>query len=48
MFCRKFRFYKLENYSGYFPQVSFSREQQQLAMHLKYAEMLAIVVHEKS
>ena len=31
---------------GYCLQVSGSREQQLLAMHLKYAEMLDIVVHE--
>ena len=34
------------HYSRYCLQVSFSREQQQLTIHLKYAKMLAIVVHE--
>ena len=34
------------HYSRYCLQVSFSCEQQQLTIHLKYAKMLAIVVHE--
>ena len=34
------------HYSRYYLQVSFSSEQQQLTIHLKYAKMLAIVVHE--
>ena len=34
------------NYSGYCLQVSFFYEQQQLTMHLKYAEIFVIVLHQ--
>ena len=37
---------KASHCSKYCLQVSFSREQQYLTMHLKYAKILAIVVHE--